>query len=57
MPIKKAAKKKTGVTPKRAYLVAKKAQKRFKGRVSKSRAWQKGGKEYSRVLGHFGLTE
>jgi hypothetical protein len=54
-PRKKAAKRK--VTKSRAKSAAKKAGKRYPGNERALPAsWSKGGKEWTRVLGHFGLT-
>lgn len=54
MATQKTSKKAT-LTRKRAIVAARKAQKRYKGLAAKkSPTWQKGGKQWQRVLGHFG---
>jgi hypothetical protein len=46
------------VTPQKAKRAAKAAKVVFaKRKTAPSDAWKKGGKEYSKVLGHFGLTD
>ena len=53
----KTGSKKVIVTRKWATLAAKKARDRDKKRVStKTPAWEKGGKQWARVLGHFGVS-
>lgn len=52
----KVVKKKSTVSRKSAVVAAKKAQKRFGNWTPKSGTWQKGGKEYSKLLGHFGIA-
>jgi len=52
----KTASKKVTLTRKRATLAAKQAQKRYARVGKKTAAWKKGGKQWSRVLGHFGLS-
>ena len=45
------------LTRKRATIAAKKAQDRYKGRGGKKApAWAKGGRPWSRGLGHFGAV-
>jgi hypothetical protein len=57
MAIKKVRAQKRVVTKKRATLAAKKAKKRYSAPQDKRpAAWRKGGREWTRVLGHFGLT-
>lgn len=49
--------RKATLTRKRALAAARKAQKHYKGRAAKkSSTWQKGGKQWQRVLGHFGVV-
>lgn len=55
----RAARKKTALTKKKATRAAKHAHARL-GRLGSGgtpKAWKKGGREWSRVLGHFGLAE
>jgi hypothetical protein len=53
----KSRSKKVIVTRQRATLAAKKARDRDETRVStKTSAWEKGGKQWARVLGHFGAS-
>jgi hypothetical protein len=57
MATAKTSSKKVVLTRKRATLAAKRAQKRYKAQSGKkTAAWQKGGKQWSRVLGHFGMS-
>ncbi len=57
MQTTKVAKKKPSLTRKRAVSAAKKARKHYQAKTrTKSRAWQAGGKQWARVLGHFGLS-
>lgn len=56
MATQKTSKKAT-LTRKQAIVAARKAQKHYKGRAAKkSSTWQKGGKQWLRVLGHFGAV-
>lgn len=55
MAATKRTSKKPTLTRKSAMLAAKKAQEHFKATErKKTAAWKKGGREWSRVLGHFG---
>jgi hypothetical protein len=48
----------TGLTRARAKRAVRKIGKQFETRTDKTpAAWQKGGKEWSRVLGHFGASK
>ena len=49
---------KKSITKKSAKSAAKRAQRRF-GKLSagpKASTWKKGGKQWSKVMGHFGLS-
>jgi hypothetical protein len=48
--------KKSSLTGKKARSAAKAAKKAYAKRATRSAAWKKGGCEWSRVLGHFGLA-
>jgi hypothetical protein len=48
--------KKSALTGKKARSAAKAAKKVYAKKSAKSAAWKKGGREWSRVLGHFGLN-
>ncbi len=49
--------KKSTLTPKKARVAAKAAKKAFADKFETRRAaWKKGGREWSRVLGHFGVS-
>ena len=48
--------KKPALTGKKARSAAKAAKKAYAKKSAKSAAWKKGGREWSRVLGHFGLN-
>jgi hypothetical protein len=51
------SKKKASVSKKKAYSAAKTAKRAYAKKAAKRPAsWEKGGKEWSRVLGHFGIT-
>jgi len=55
MAIQKPRAKKKVLSRKRAVVAAKKAQRHYKMLASrKTDAWEKGGSQWSRVLGHFG---
>jgi hypothetical protein len=57
--VKKASssKKKASISKKKAYSAAKTAKRAYAKKAAKRPAsWKKGGKEWSRVLGHFGIT-
>jgi len=57
MQAKKSASRHKPLTRKDARSAVRAAQKTSAGRHStRSKAWEKGGAQYSRVLGHFGLT-
>jgi hypothetical protein len=56
MATAKATRKKSVLTRKDAVVAAKKARKHYERTPNKDHAWEKGGKKWSRVLGHFGLT-
>lgn len=51
----KVAKKST-LTGKKARSAAKAAKKAYSNKASRPASWKKGGREWSRVLGHFGLA-
>ena len=54
----KASTKRVTLTRTRAKSAAKKARKHFESHPAKTpTAWKKGGKEWSRVLGHFGPSK
>ena len=48
--------KKSSLTGKKARSAAKAAKKAYAKKAVRSAAWKKGGREWSRVLGHFGLN-
>jgi hypothetical protein len=49
--------KRTTFSRKKALAAVKAAKKAYAGRVgNRPRAWKKGGREWSRVLGHFGTS-
>lgn len=48
--------KKSSLTGKKARSAAKAAKKAYAKKPARSAAWKKGGREWSRVLGHFGLN-
>jgi hypothetical protein len=48
--------KKSALTGKKARSAAKAAKKAYSNKGSRPASWKKGGREWSRVLGHFGLT-
>lgn len=50
------AAKKSVLTVKKARSAAKAAKKAYSNKASKPASWKKGGREWSRVLGHFGLA-
>lgn len=57
MAASKNTAKKVILTRKRAVTAAKRARKHYQAKsVKKPRAWEKGGKQWARVLGHFGLS-
>ena len=59
MAVKKVATRKAGrpLTARKARSAAKAAKKLYAKRpLKKSAAWKKGGREYARLLGHFGLS-
>lgn len=49
--------KKSTLTGKKARSAAKAAKKAYSNKESRPASWKKGGREWSRVLGHFGLAE
>jgi hypothetical protein len=50
--------KKTKITQKKARTAARAAKKVFGSKISKRpAAWKRGGREWTRVLGHFGIAE
>jgi hypothetical protein len=52
------AAKKTKITQKKARTAARAAKKVFALKVAKRpAAWKRGGREWTRVLGHFGTAE
>jgi hypothetical protein len=48
--------KKSALTGKKARSAAKAAKKAYSNKTSRPASWKKGGREWSRVLGHFGLA-
>lgn len=57
MTVKKQSARRAAVTSKRVTAAVRKAKKLYAGRKAKRpAAWQKGGREYARVLGHFGVV-
>jgi hypothetical protein len=49
--------KKVVVTPGKAAVAARRARKHYAAKKAEpSPAWRKGGKQWSRVMGHFGHT-
>lgn len=49
--------KKRSLSKKKAHSAAKEAKRAYAKKAAKRPAsWRKGGKEWSRVLGHFGIT-
>ena len=48
--------KKSVLTGKKARSAAKAAKKAYSKKASRPASWKKGGREWSKVLGHFGLT-
>lgn len=48
--------KKSALTGKKARSAAKAAKKAYAKKPTRPAAWKKGGREWSRVLGHFGLS-
>ena len=48
--------KKSSLTGKKARSAAEAAKRAYANKATRSAAWKKGGREWSRVLGHFGLT-
>jgi hypothetical protein len=56
MATTKPSAKKVILTRKRAALAAKKAKQHYARAGKKTRTWEKGGKQWSRVLGHFGMS-
>ncbi len=51
------SKNKSTLTSKKARVAAKAAKEAYGSRAkNRSAAWKKGGREWSRVLGHFGLS-
>lgn len=58
MPVKKAARnsaERTRLTPKDARIAAKAAKKAYAKKGPRPAAWKRGGREWSKVLGHFSL--
>lgn len=57
MKTTKTTRKQPALTRKRAVSAAKKAREHYKAKAAnKSQAWKAGGKQWARVLGHFGLS-
>jgi hypothetical protein len=54
-PTRKAAKRST-LTVKKARVAARAAKKRYANKRAHSASWKRGGREWSKVLGHFGLS-
>jgi hypothetical protein len=54
---KPASRKKATLSKKKAYRAAKAAKRAYAKKAAKRPAgWKKGGREWSRVLGHFGIS-
>ncbi len=55
MASKKGTAGRSGIAGKRVTEAVRKAKKQYAGvRAKRPAAWKKGGREYARVLGHFG---
>jgi hypothetical protein len=53
---RKKAAKRSSLTGKRARVAAKAAKKHYASKGSRPAAWKAGGREWSKILGHFGLS-